>query len=496
MATHQLERLARLATVVFVAGAVCCLLVAGYFFYYYGWTQQRCFTSALGPFISYGLPLGLAALLVAALWFRPAHQLNLALVLVSTGLAVFLVEFAFLLTQPSSWEEQRNQRRQQAARASGMDYDTRTLLQVVLDFRQQGIEAVPGVAPIMVLKRQQNGHVRSDLTLNGTEFLPLGGIANKPTVLCNEAGTYVVYDSDERGFHNPHGSWAMDRVDIVALGDSFTQGMCVPSEKNFVALIRQRWPRTLNLGNQGDAPLTMLATLKEYAQPLRPRVVLWFYFENDLLDLRGEKHSALLVRYLEDGFSQGLLARQTEIDHTLAAYVEGEMEKRRDRLAELDDPAHDTFKRLLSLPFQTIKLGTIRTRLGLVSGEMCAGGTIQDPRAATPAELDLFRTILAKARATVEAWGGRLYFVFLPAWEHYGDPRLYSPNRERVLAVVQELGLPLIDLHPVFQAHPDPLSLFPFRIEGHYTEEGHRLVAEEVLRTLESQAHFARQDGQ
>ncbi|MCS6926682.1 MAG: hypothetical protein NZ578_12350 [Candidatus Binatia bacterium] len=493
MSEKHLEKVARLARVVFVGGAVCCLLVAGYFFYYYSWTQQRCFTSALGPLVSYWVPLGLAVLLLVALRLRPTSQLNLALVLVSTGAAVFLVEFVLLLTQPSSWEGWRNQQRQRAARTLGMDYDTRTLLQVVLDLRQQGVDAVPGVAPIMLLKRQGNDQVRSDLTLNGTEFLPLGGIANKPTVLCNEAGTYVVYDSDERGFHNPVGSWTTGRVDIVALGDSFTQGMCVPSEKNFVALIRQRWPKTLNLGNQGDAPLTMLATLKEYAQPLRPRVVLWFYFENDLLDLRGEKHSSLLLRYIEDDFSQGLFTRQAEIDHALVAYVEREMTKNLERLAELDDSTHATLTWLLTLPLQTIKLGTIRSRLGLVSGEVCEGAVIQDPRAATPEEIALFRTILAKAQETVRAWGGTLYFVFLPAWERYGYPQLKSPNRERVLTVVKELELPFTDLHPIFQAHPDPLSLFPFRVEGHYTEEGHRLVAEEVLRTLEEQLTSARE---
>lgn len=485
MTEKQLEQLARLARSVFLGGAVCCLLVAGYFFYYYGWTQQRCFTSVLGPILSYGLPLGLAALLVAAFRFRPIHQLNLALVLVSTGLAIFLVELLFVLTQPRTFPELLNHKRQQAARALGREYDTRTVLQVVRDLRQQGTEAVPGVAPIMLLKRQDNGQVRSDLALNGAEFLPLGGIANKPTVLCNEAGTYVIYDSDERGFHNPPGSWAMEQVDIVAVGDSFTQGMCVPSEKNFVALIRQRWPRTLNLGNQGDAPLTMLATLKEYAQPLRARVVLWFYFENDLLDLRGEKHSPLLLRYVEDGFTQGLLARQAEIDHILVAYVEREMARNLDKLAELSDPTRDTLRWLLSLPFQTIKLSTIRTRLGLVSGEVCEGATIQDPRAATPAEIDLFRAVLTKAQATVQTWGGTLYFVFLPGWERHAGPRWADPNREQVLAVVKELGLHLIDLHPVFQMHPDPPSLFPFRLEGHYTEEGHHLVAEEVLRVLE-----------
>jgi hypothetical protein len=42
----------------------------------------------------------------------------------------------------------------------------------------------------------------------------------------------------------------------------------------------------------------------------------------------------------------------------------------------------------------------------------------------------------------------------------------------------------VIDIHPVFEAQDDPLSLFPFRSVGHYTEEGHGLVAAEVLKKI------------
>ena len=35
-----------------------------------------------------------------------------------------------------------------------------------------------------------------------------------------------------------------------------------------------------------------------------------------------------------------------------------------------------------------------------------------------------------------------------------------------------ELDIPIIDIHnEVFKTHPDPLSLFPFRIAGHYNAE-------------------------
>ena len=38
----------------------------------------------------------------------------------------------------------------------------------------------------------------------------------------------------------------------------------------------------------------------------------------------------------------------------------------------------------------------------------------------------------------------------------------------------------------LFKNHNDPLSLFPFRFNGHYNEIGYKLVAEEIIKSLES----------
>ena len=135
--------------------------------------------------------------------------------------------------------------------------------------------------------------------------------------------SYVTYESDEHGFHNPKGMWKSGRIGVAVLGDSFAQGYCVPSDKSFVALIRNAYPATLNLGMAGNGPLLMLATLKEYLPLYRPKIVLWFYFEgNDLNDLQTEKKSDILMRYLKDDFNQGVLAAQNDIDQSLMNDIE------------------------------------------------------------------------------------------------------------------------------------------------------------------------------
>ena len=97
----------------------------------------------------------------------------------------------------------------------------------------------------------------------------------------------------------------------------------------------------------------------------------------------------------------------------------------------------------------------------------------------------LFREVLSQAETQVDAWGGQLYFVYL---SDMGTISGYSSwgktKRGSVLTMVENLGIPIVDIDPAFQASGDPLSLFPFRGAGHYNETGHRLVAQEVLKAI------------
>jgi lysophospholipase L1-like esterase len=294
-------------------------------------------------------------------------------------------------------------------------------------------------------------------------------------VLCNEGGQWVDYQSDRYGFNNPAEVWESEPVEIAALGDSFTHGYCVPPAQNFVALIRQRHSATLNLGIAGDGPLLMLATLTEYLTSLKPRVVLWFYFEgNDLDNLHTESKSAVLRSYLQDGYTQPSLMRQGDIDRAIVGEIprlraEGE----RLRTQRLNRPLAEKL-------IVFAKLSTLRQQLGLV-GAVEAGATVAVERA----NMELFRDVMLQARTRVERWGGRLVFVYLPDWDRYaGNTALQAAKRGEVIDTARGLGIPVIDVDPGFLAHGDPLSMFPFRRPGHYNAAGHRVVAEAVLDAL------------
>src|SRR5262249_8341841 len=136
-------------------------------------------------------------------------------------------------------------------------------------------------------------------------------------------------------------------------------------------------------------------------------------------------------------------------------------------------------EKLLNESLEIIKLSNLRQKLGLVYGI-----TSEEAEAEmSMAKNGIFQEILLQAKARTSSWGGKLYLVDLPTLNRYRkDPGGAEAERARVLTLVQSLGIPIIDAQLAFQAHSDPLSLFPFRRFFHYNEQGHRLVAEEVLK--------------
>src|SRR4030095_15909209 len=133
------------------------------------------------------------------------------------------------------------------ARQYGVTYDARSQLEVVRNSRSQGLDAVPAIYPLGFFVRQPDGSLKSQFANNDSEIVILGGMSNRPTVFCNEAGKWITYQSDEHGFHTPRGIWSSPSIDVAVLGDSYAQGACVQSDRNFVAVIRRHFPATLNL---------------------------------------------------------------------------------------------------------------------------------------------------------------------------------------------------------------------------------------------------------
>ena len=440
-------------TVLFIGLSFCTLALA------YAWHRDLLFAPHFSKY-TISLSVGFFACGLA-LFCRESWKMNLALITVSTGITVYAVETALALAGFETDD------RVFAARLAGVKFDTRLKFDVVRDLRASGEDAVPSLTP--GLWTQSNGFL-----VGGRHIFPLSGISAKTTVFCNESGTYSVYMSDEHGFNNPRGLYQFGGSDAVVIGDSFAQGFCVRPGEDIAGQLRNRSIRALNLAMAGSGPLIELAILTEYASVLRPKTVLWVYFEgNDQTNLLKEQTVPFLRRYLDDNFSQGLFDRQMEMDEDVLTPFLTEAETReRDK----DQPQNATMRD--TVVARILRLYHLRTRLAL---------NTPPPAPPSPVPSLLFRTILAKAKDRVSAWGGQFFFVYLTDFTRYSTnpanhDQLY--HRGEVLAIVKDLNIPLIDFHEVLGKQPDPLTVFPFRLHSHYNAEGYRLLADSIAERL------------
>jgi hypothetical protein len=356
----------------------------------------------------------------------------------------------------------------------GIDYDKRTYYQVLQDLKIKGIDVAPAVKPTSHI-------ITNGIHINEfSNIYPLGGIANKKTLYCNENGYYVSYTSDRYGFNNPNIEWSVEHPDFALVGDSFANGACVYPDSNIAGVIRSETKSSvINVGMGGNGPLIKLATLKEYIEKKRPKKVLWIYFENTTVvpapsRLYHEKTSDLLMEYLDPYFSQNLIDRQPEVNDTLVSYVEEEV-IRRNKKEELKKKYWYTY---------WFRLGKVRELISFNSMNLTItkGNDIDqiDP---------MYARILKEARDRTARWGGELVFVYLPEFSRYSSTRSHGSYRRRddVLSIVKGLEIPVIDIHKeVFANHPDPLSLFPFRMYGHYNPEGYAEVAKAIVKSVQS----------
>ena len=493
------DTLTKLANIVLSGGALLLTLVWLYFVYFYEWTAQRQFTNSITKLIYYFVPIGLAGFLFASLRLKPSYKNNLALFVVSLAVSLLSIELFLELSDPTSagprkpamlkLMEYSTDKKKDAAELTkkfAVEIDTRTVGEVIASLQKAGIDAVPLIVPTQGFIEEQNNNVKSVLKIHGEEIIPLGGIAARVTVMCNENGQWVSVKSDKHGFNNPSEVWQSGPVEVGILGDSYAHGFCVLPDRNFAALIRQRYPATLNLAMAGTGPMLELATWREYLQPLKPKVVLWFYYEgNDLIDLQYERKNKLLMRYLKDSFTQNLIVLQTEIDQAIQDDIPRQSALASSRRAT--SQGHGV--NLINKFFDFVVLSNLRTRLSMVNS--INSMTMEERKNLADLKgpnLGLFREILTQVQTRVGSWGGKFYFIYLPDWPRYSSDELEPvvKQRDSVIALVTSLGIPVIDIHPIFQAQSDPLSLFPFREPGHYNEKGHLLVAEEVMRAISS----------
>ena len=320
---------------------------------------------------------------------------------------------------------------------SGEKYDERTKLEIYKDLNKINQNFEITIKPSLYSNEKVNIH-------------SLSGISDVDTINCNENGKYSFYKSDRYGFNNPDHEWDSNQIEYFLLGDSFIHGACVNRNDDIASVLRILSKKSvLNLGYDNNGPLLQYATLREYYQT-NVKKVLWFYYEgNDLINLPHELNIELLKNYLSDtNFSQDLKDKQSQIDYLGRSQIKQRLKKK------------------LNINF--LKLTKIRT-------------SIKSSSKPLPPSIE-FKKILKLTKDLTNKNNAELFFIYLPTYERYIST-FDNKNYDLVNELVSSLEIKMIDIHKeVFKKEKNPLILFPFKLKGHYNENGYKKIAETIYR--------------
>lgn len=432
------------------------------------------------PFLAIAIVGGV---LTAILKLPIFARINLAMAGLCCGFLIYAAEMGLELYGTAKYRYNQEAVRRLAESNAGR-FDNRTEREVLRDLRQISPSVYQEFFPGAMLVQSDSSTGRSRIQIRGIEVLPLGGIANATIVSCNENGIYQIYDSDEHGFRNPKGIWGHGPIEVLAIGDSIAHDDCLPSDLAMMGQIRRQYPATLSLGAGGNGPLLELAAFHEYAAKLRPKVVLWLFCEyNDIPDdLDREVKSPLLMKYLNGGFDQHLIERQSDINRALQAFSEREYEKH--RLTD-ETQAGVSHQLLRFAELEELRLAWWRSR--------------NRPKP----HLDVFQQALTSVKEAISSWNGRLYLVYLPAFPRYRKIPFESQNianydqiHTQVIDMMSKLSIPVIDVFTAFQIpYRNGVKLVYPYIRSHYTPEGYRIAAQTVLDSLTASGQLENSNG-
>ena len=320
----------------------------------------------------------------------------------------------------------------------------------------EGIQALPPGWTLKRLNREIGTERLADAVLGN----PPGATVN----LCMRDGQPVSYTVGPLGFRNPEGT-DVSRPNLMLIGDSFVEGICLPKGLDLAGQIRKRNGSLVSLGTRGAGPLFELAVLGRYGPVVRPRwTVIAFYEGNDWENLSSELRAPWLRQALAPNADFGPIRLPREIDKRASL-----------ELRELNGEGTPDTEEILartSITRNFLALHQTWTQLGL--GYPTAAHDIPE-----------YDRILRRSREIAASWGGRVAIVYIPQNSRYigvlPHAFVYDELRTMVRDTAGRNGIPFIDLTPAYSAQKEPLAVYG---ENHLTPQGTALSAEVITRAL------------
>lgn len=228
------------------------------------------------------------------------------------------------------------------------------------------------------------------------------------------------------------------RPRLVFLGDSFTEGLGVPSHLTFASLVGEELDaESVNHGVTGSGTREQALVWRHYSRTWAPDAVVWTFVLNDFLP-QIPLGPDYLMRY-EPGAAYG-------------SYL----------------------------------LGMVRLAVAkrVVQARIISGYQESLDPALNPEWFATLEGALKEAHAEVARGGGRLLFVIFPLmWDFQNYP--FAIGHRHIAAAAARAGAEVVDLLPDFR-NQNASQLWVSRFDHHPNHRGHAVAAQRIAQVLRS----------
>ena len=299
----------------------------------------------------------------------------------------------------------------------------------------------------------------------------------------------VKYDGN--GFRN---ETDLETTDIVVIGDSYVESPMLPTQALMTSVLSDLHGSTVaNLGISGYGPQQELVVLERYALKLRPKTIVWVFYEgNDLADAR--EYDEKLRAFANSGFLE-LRLKSSFVRNASAAVL---------RMIQGRGMQECTPHQDLQKMYGTVRNQGGQSRVYFM--DHASGLPLQETES-----LSKTRSALEAAYQLCREHGIRLVVAFAPeAYRVYqGLPNLFKvsdevkrwevndlPERFRSIVAEVSADIDYVDLSPFLKAEAERGIPVFLPDDSHWTPEGHQVVAKALeTRSVDRPFYVMKQDG-
>ena len=267
-------------------------------------------------------------------------------------------------------------------------------------------------------------------------------------------------------------------------GDSLTFGSAVHNADTMTAIVREKFPNSLNMGwpSQGwGGVLSYLGIYREYVKRVNPELIIHLHFENDFLDTKSEFEHNIIKNYLDDEFLQGLgnlpFKYSTERDRQFNLAVD----------EYVLDFQNTQYERVKNFILWNLFLGKTKLAIKkLVSWDFADTSYAPydpsyDPSVRT--DSNAWEVATHKMVNAITEAGQKYLFVYLPSYEECISKKKKSDHRF-VIDFMKIKGATIADATDVIC---DSIEAKFDAYKAHYSPSGYSSVGRLILDTIEKE---------